>query len=627
MLAATTDVFVSYKAEDRARVRPLVAALEAEGFSVWWDTHIGGGDHWREDIQEHLDAAKCVIVVWTKRSVGREGDFVRDEATRARKRGTYLPVRLDPVEPPLGFGEVQTISLKGWRGDRSDDRFRTLIEAVKRRIAGEDIPHRTVPRDSRALSRRVVLAGGAGIGALAVAGVGGWLLLKPAPANAKRIAVMDFDNLSGDPNQEYFAEGIAEELRSAMSRVGMQVIGRASCDAVKGLDIKAAASKLDVANILTGSFRRSPQTIRIEAQLVSGSDGVEHWRQSYDRPPDDAIKIQTDIAENVAEALSVVLGEPGRAALTIGGTDNVAAHELLLQAIRGIYTPRSKADVDRRIALLDGAISLDANYADAYVYKAFLLALKATADLGLAEALAVVNRAISIAPRLAHGYDVRGFIYWQLHQMRAALANAKHAVDLNGQDVNALGGYSNVLAAAGHFDQALKMSAKAIALDPLEPSRYRFRSDILFNARRYSEAADSARRAIELQPDFSWNRVSLVNALLAQGKYDDAQAELSKLDPTSSSRLAAEGLIAARTGQRSQALRKLKELKLQDGGNGHADNADIYAQLGMNDDAVKELYLATQGGNLSLVDFRADPFLDPLRRDPRLADLERKMSQ
>jgi len=73
MLAATTDVFVSYKAEDRARVRPLVAALEAEGFSVWWDTHIGGGDHWREDIQEHLDAAKCVIVVWTKRSVGREG--------------------------------------------------------------------------------------------------------------------------------------------------------------------------------------------------------------------------------------------------------------------------------------------------------------------------------------------------------------------------------------------------------------------------------------------------------------------------------------------------------------------------------------------------------------------------
>ena len=90
-MIGATDVFVSYKAEDRARLRPLVAALEAEGFTVWWDTHIGGGAHWREDIQEHLDAAKCVIVVWSKRSVGIEGDFVRDEANRARKRGAYMP--------------------------------------------------------------------------------------------------------------------------------------------------------------------------------------------------------------------------------------------------------------------------------------------------------------------------------------------------------------------------------------------------------------------------------------------------------------------------------------------------------------------------------------------------------
>ncbi len=85
-MIGATDVFVSYKAEDRARLIQLISALEAEGFSVWWDAHIGGGAHWREDIQEHLDAAKCVIVVWTRHSVGPGGDFVRDEATRARKR-------------------------------------------------------------------------------------------------------------------------------------------------------------------------------------------------------------------------------------------------------------------------------------------------------------------------------------------------------------------------------------------------------------------------------------------------------------------------------------------------------------------------------------------------------------
>ena len=105
------DVFVSYKAEDRRRVVPLVQALEADGLTVWWDAHIGGGVDWRDSIEEHLDAARCVVVVWSKRSVGREGRFVRDEASRAQRHRTYLPVRIDKVEPPLGFAETQAISL------------------------------------------------------------------------------------------------------------------------------------------------------------------------------------------------------------------------------------------------------------------------------------------------------------------------------------------------------------------------------------------------------------------------------------------------------------------------------------------------------------------------------------
>jgi len=249
-MIGATDVFVSYKAEDRARLRPLVAALEAEGFTVWWDTHIGGGAHWREDIQEHLDAAKCVIVVWSKRSVGMEGDFVRDEASRARKRGAYLPVRLDPVEPPLGFGEVQAISLKGWKGDRSDPRFLAVAEAVRRRIAGEDIAHVVLGHHEPTVSRRTLVAGGAGIAAVVAAG-GSWFFLESAPANAKKIAVLPFDNLSSDASEIYFSEGIAEELRSALGRIGLQVIGLASSDAVKNLDTKVIALKLGVANILT----------------------------------------------------------------------------------------------------------------------------------------------------------------------------------------------------------------------------------------------------------------------------------------------------------------------------------------------------------------------------------------
>ena len=118
-----SDVFVSYKAEDRPRVAPLVQALELNGLSVWWDTQIAAGSEWRSDIQRQLDEARCVIVVWSRRSVGPDGRFVRDEANRAQRRGTYLPIIIDEVEPPLGFGELQAISLDGWKGKRSDARF------------------------------------------------------------------------------------------------------------------------------------------------------------------------------------------------------------------------------------------------------------------------------------------------------------------------------------------------------------------------------------------------------------------------------------------------------------------------------------------------------------------------
>src|SRR5438552_1807697 len=354
MTGPATDVFLSYKAEDRARLVPLVRALEAEGFTVWWDAHIGGGTNWHEEIEQHLDAAKCVVVAWTKRSVSPEGRFVRDEARRAQRRGAYVPVRLDPVEPPLGFGEIQALSLQGWKGDRSDSRFRAVVDAVRRRVSGEPVSSSHVHLPQPRLSRRGVIAGSAAVAVAAAAA--GSFLLRPAGTNEKRIAVLPFANLSGAEDQVYFAEGIAEELRSALSRLGLQVIGRASSDAVKDLDTKVAAAKLGVANILTGSVRRSLQTVRINAQLVGGSDGVEHWAESYDRVPGDEIKIQTDIAANVAQALSIVLGQAGKAALLLGGTADSGAHDLFLRATALYAKDTGEAALHQAVGLLDAAV-------------------------------------------------------------------------------------------------------------------------------------------------------------------------------------------------------------------------------------------------------------------------------
>ncbi len=440
MASSATDVFVSYKAEDRTRLKPLVDALEAEGFTVWWDANIGGGTHWREDIQEHLDGARCVIVAWTKRSVGRNGNFVRDEATRAQRRGVYLPVRLDPVDPPLGFGEVQALSLRGWKGDCADPRFRAVVDAVRSHIAGENFHYPHFDPDRPGVSRRVLLAAGTAV--TVAAGAGGWFLLKPGSANAKRVAVLPFTNRSNDPEQAYFAEGIAEELRGALSRIGLQVIGRASSHAVKDLDSKVAASKLGVANILAGSIRRTPQMIRVRAQLVGGSDGVERWAQSYDRAPGDTIKIQTDIAANVAEALSVALGQAGRAALALGGTSDSAAQDLFLRATARYLKDASEDALREAVSLLDAAIARDPNYANAFRLKARALELLATsfpksfADMAatLAQAELAARRAIAIAPKLGSAFAELALIEQDRFQFASSWRYMERALELSPND-------------------------------------------------------------------------------------------------------------------------------------------------------------------------------------------------
>ena len=623
------DVFVSYKAEDRRRVKPLVDALAADGFSVWWDAQIGGGAHWREDIQAQLAAAKCVIVAWTKNSVGHDGNFVRDEASDALRRDCYLPIRLDEVDPPLGFREVQALLLKGWTGDRSDARYQTVLDAVRSLVSGRPRSRR-VHVAAPVVSRRLAIGGGAAV--VAAAAAGGWFVLRPKGASASsRIAVLPFANLSGDPAQAYFSDGIAEELRSSLSKVGLQVIGRTSSDAVRNLDAKTAAAKLGVANILTGSVRRSPQTIRIDAQLVSGSDGVERWSQTYDRPAGDVLKIQTDIAENVANALSIALGRAGRVALTFGGTSNPAAQDLFLQANRG--TIRGETGIDRSLALLDAALSLDPNYAQAYAYKAVLTSSKAaaytrTAEANLRgqdEALVLANRAVSIAPKMAWGYVVRAGIYQQRLQMALALADSKYAVMLQAENADALNSYAALLGAFGRFQEALQLDAKAISLDPLSDGPYGTRTWVLMATHRYPEAEASVRRARSLNPNAESIRAILGITLLLQGKFVDAEKEFQKFDPSVWQRLLGEALIAARSGQRSQALDKLKAFKAGYGDSNHFAYADIYAQLGQKEDAFKELELAWTFRDPGLSWLRVEPFLDPLRGDPRITELERKV--
>jgi serine/threonine-protein kinase len=633
-MIGATDVFVSYKAEDRGRLRPLIEALEAEGFTVWWDTHIGGGTNWREDIQEHLDAAKCVIVVWSRRSVGVQGDFVRDEASRARKRGAYLPIRLDLVEPPLGFGEVQAISLKGWKGDRADPRFLAIAEAVRRRIAGEDIAHVDLGNHRHAISRRTVVLGSAAA-ATAVAATGGWFLLKPSAANANRIAVLPFENLSGDSSEVYFSEGVAEELRSALARIGLQVIGRASSEAVKDLDTKVAAAKLGVANILTGSVRRSAAMVRIGAQLVDGKDGVQRWQETYDRTPGDEIKIQTDIAANVAQSLSIALGQAGRAALTLGGTSDSAAQDLYMRAAALYRNDTSEQAVREGVKLLDAATARDPNYADAFRMKANFLEYLATSysenademTRGKDAAEAAARRAIAIAPRLGSAYAELAGIEEDRFNFDKAQQFIRQAMALSPGDAKVISTSMYIRwYVCGEADQALLLADHLAELNPLTPTSYSIRSAILIDLRRYPQAIEAARKSLQLAPSREWPHQLIANAFILMNRPNEGLAELKFVPADDLFRLAAEGIIAARSGNSSAVEGIVSQIHKVSGDSAMFQYAQVYAQAGQLDRAFEALEKGLAVKDPGVTGVRTDPFLDSIRRDARYPALVKKIN-
>lgn len=625
-----SDVFVSYKAEDRKRVRPLVEALEADGYSVWWDEQIGGGAAWRQEIEAELNTAKCVIVAWSKRSVGPEGTFVQDEATRAQQRRVYVPVTFDKVQVPLGFGEMQALSLTGWKGDRSDARYQAVISAVGR-IAGDAaaVRHQT---QRAPVSRRVVVGGGA-VAAAAIAGGGAWMLFKPSPAVAHSIAVLPFANLSGDPGQAYFSDGIAEELRSALARLaGLKVVGRTSSEVVRDKDAETAARELGVPNILTGSVRRSPATIRVSAQLIDGTGGMERWSESYDRPPGDTIKIQTDIAENVARALQVELGSAGKAALTLGGTNNPQAQNLYLEA-DAVWELEGQKNRQRATVLLDRAIALDPRYAQAYALKAIVVLWEYNASSresselarGRAEALDYAQKAISIAPNLPIAHGALGDIYQSNLELEAASAEYRQVFALQQSDPDGLRSYSRFLSTMGDHSKALQLAEEARALDPLDPESFRIRGIVLFYARRYTEALKSYEEPKGKSPQVLRFPNRRGDTLTMLGRTDDARKAFAEMPENDVFRLTGEAIIAARLGNPSLSLEIIRKIEQQYGDAASYQYGQIHAQLGNTDQAFAALDRAWQIKDAGLLSTKVDPALDPLRRDKRFARLLAKI--
>jgi adenylate cyclase len=257
-------IFLSYARDDVEPARQLADCISQAGHDVWWDRHLHGGSRFATEIDRALKDAEAVVVLWSKTSV--ESAWVQDEAAEGRDSGRLVPVTLGAVKPPLGFRQYQTIDLGSWNGSSLPHGVEKLLDAI-RRTCGEDEREKISEQPETLLSA----------------------------TRGASVCVLPFINMSGEPEQEYFSDGITEDIITDLSKVSaLEVIARNTAFQFKSqlIDVKQVARTLEVSHVLEGSVRKAGNRVRITAQLIDGQTGGHVWGDRYDRDLTDIFEIQ-----------------------------------------------------------------------------------------------------------------------------------------------------------------------------------------------------------------------------------------------------------------------------------------------------------------------------------------------
>jgi len=412
------DVFVSYARTDKALVAPLVAAIEAEGWSVWWDPEMAPGQEFDDQITAELTAARAVVVVWTPTSVGSR--WVRGEARDAADRGILVPARLDGARLPLDVRAIHTTDLDGWAGNAGSAPCQELLRAVSAMIA----------------------RGPKGAATFAISPPASAARPAPEPAPKLSICVLPFSNMSGETEQEYFSDGISEDIITDLSKVSaLAVVARNTAFTFKGkhVDVSQVARQLRVSHVLEGSVRKAGQRVRISAQLIDGATGSHVWAERYDRDLNDIFSLQDEISQAIVAALKLKLLPDEKKAIAQRGTSNPEAYQVLLMArqqyVSGLYDSRR---LRATLRLCERAVEIDPTYARAWALMATAQRLGvyfgATGDNGHAAA----QRALALDANLAEAHAAIAGTLSSTGAYDAALAEIDIALRLDAQswDVN-----------------------------------------------------------------------------------------------------------------------------------------------------------------------------------------------
>jgi TolB-like protein/DNA-binding winged helix-turn-helix (wHTH) protein len=452
------------------------------------------------------------------------------------------------------------------------------------------------------------------------------------------IAVLPFVNISGNKDQEYFSDGLTEEILSSLARINeLQVAARTSSFYFKGehADLATIAHKLNVASVLEGSVRRSGQTVRVTAQLNNAVTGYHLWSQTYDRDLGDVLKMQSDIANAVANALRVTLLGDVAAKIAVGRTGNPAALDAYLRASNAYWTAQNKQEEERAISGYTEVIRLDPDYALAYADRSFALtdfagnyAQGPELRDSLERAQADAHKAISLAPDLADGHLALGFVFESIVDYPRASEEYERALTLAPGNAKLLSIYGQFAVRMGNTDAGLAATRHSVVLDPLNPWYRNWLGGSLYNARRYGEAIVAYREAKMLAPnDANANAHAnewLGYAYYAIGDFQSARAACEGADKDAQPFCFA--LAYNKLGQHAAAKTMLGKLQASPFGAAHPMlAAAIYSQWGDTVRALDALEKAMRLRDPFLVSVKTGDLLDPLRKEPRFQAIERAL--
>ena len=444
------------------------------------------------------------------------------------------------------------------------------------------------------------------------------------------IAVLPFVNLSEDPANEYFSEGVSEEILNVLTQVKrFKVVGRTSSFAFKdrNKDLREIGTALNVTHLLEGSVRKADSRVRVTAQLIKADDGFHVWSHTFERQLDDIFAVQDEIATAVTRALKVkLLGEP-EGTQDVGGTNDTTAYQAYLLGIHYRNRGALKDTVQRAQAALERAVASDPGYARAWAALAFTWIDKVwngytTHGEGVRQINAAATRAIELAPNLADGHLALGLLLDIDHlDARNALDTIGTALQLNPGNVRILVQYARLNSHNLRHDIAIAAARKAVQLDPVSVYASHILGHALYFARRYEEAILALRHTLELDPHYPKPHYFISMSLHWLGDTEAALKEI-KDEPLSWMRHTALTTILHRRGRTREAQAQFAKLvKLGETENNFIQQADVHAQLGDTEQAMKCLHLALGQGDPGLTQLLVDPFLDPLREDPRFVAL------